>query len=151
MRGPDHGEVPALPASADPEAADAVFRAGPPPGEWEFAQTPEKEEAAGLLRRLADDGLEAVLADSESAMIQDAWGLAAHWGESPPEDPGDHLVHWLFGELLDTVRAEVTGAPGGALRLAYGAGLPLELAGDGACLVLGGPERTGVIEIDDGY
>ncbi|MEU7899821.1 hypothetical protein AB0B45_44120 [Nonomuraea sp. NPDC049152] len=140
----------ALPASADPEAADAAFRAGPPPGEWEFAQTPE-EEAAGLLRRLADDDLEAVLADSESAMIQDAWGLAVHWDESPPEDPGDHLVHWLFGELLDTVRAEVTGDPGGALRLAYGAGLPLELAGDGACLVLVGSKRTGVIEIDDGY
>lgn len=138
-----------LPASADPEAADAALRAAPPPIDWEFTETPE-EEADGFLRRLNGDDLEAVLAASERAMIEDAWGLAMH-DDSPPQDPGDHLVHWLFKDLLDTVRAEVTGDTGGAPRLAYGAGLPLELSGEGACLVLIGPERTAVIDIDDGY
>ncbi|MFI8546285.1 hypothetical protein [Spirillospora sp. NPDC077959] len=141
-----------LPVSVDLDAADAALRAAPPPGiGWDFAETPEEEDDDGLLLRWSLDELEAALADSERALIELAWGTGMGAGGSPSmEDPGDHFVHWLLKDLLNTIRAEVTGTPDGPPRLAYGKGLPLELTGDGACLVLVGPDRIAVIDIDDG-
>ncbi|MGK5550962.1 hypothetical protein ACSNOI_05050 [Actinomadura kijaniata] len=111
--------------------------------DWEFAET-EEEEERGFLRKLSPDELDSALTGSEQAMIELAWAVAV--GDASLGDPDDLLVRWLFRDLIGTLRAAV-GPPVDA----HGAGLPLELAGEGACLVLAGSERTAVVEIDDGF
>ncbi|TJZ57527.1 hypothetical protein FCH28_06595 [Streptomyces piniterrae] len=120
--------------------------------EFEDGETPEEADAYGRLRRLDDASFAAVLAESERNAVDMARGLAGDYeDEASPEIPGDQLVSWLGRELLDTVTTAVTGAPGKTPTLVYCAGFPLEFAGDGACLLMVGPERIGVIEIDDSY
>ncbi|MFF5263866.1 hypothetical protein ACFY4C_33490 [Actinomadura viridis] len=133
---------------ADPDAADAAFRAGwKGSGSWEL---PTADGPGGELERLRDDEFADVLAESERAVVEMA--LASMFLEEgeweDPEIPGDHLPAWLLRELVGIVTERVAGGAG--MPLVYAAGLPFAWDLEGACLVLAGPERTAVIDIDDG-
>ncbi|MFC7830953.1 hypothetical protein [Streptomyces sp. NPDC057375] len=69
-----------------------------------------------------------------------------------PRFPGDRLVALLGRDVFDTTAAQVAGAPGDGHPAAYGIGLPFEISDEDygfyGCLLLVGPERTGIITID---
>ncbi|MGC0417850.1 hypothetical protein [Embleya sp. AB8] len=72
--------------------------------------------------------------------------------DSQPRFPGDRLVALLGRDVFDATAAQVAGAPGDGRPAAYGIGLPFEISdedyGFHGCLLLVGPERTGIITID---
>ncbi|MDL4773092.1 MULTISPECIES: hypothetical protein [Thermomonosporaceae] len=119
-------------SGADPAAAFEAGWAGA--GDWEVHED-------GL--RPLDDP-RTTLVESERALVEMACAQALEQ-DAPEEIPGDQLVAWLVRELL---HAAVEGL-GAAPLLAYGAGLPPDLAGDGSCLLLVGPDRTVMIDVDD--
>lgn len=95
--------------------------------------------------------LATVLAETESEAADFALlvCLSEDDDHTDPQPPVDHLVIHLLRDLIDTITKRVAGD--GTLLLAYGNGWPLEYRGEGACLVLVGPELVGVIDVDDSY
>ncbi|MES4901545.1 MULTISPECIES: hypothetical protein [unclassified Streptomyces] len=151
---------------ADPDAADAAFRAWWPKSDrWAELADDEwwEEENEAELRRLDDETLARVLADFEAHNLEQARSGAWAMGEiddydidddPQPRFPGDRLVALLGRDVFDTVTAQVTGGSGSksVLPLAYGIGLPFEVSdedyGFRACLLLVGAESVGVVTID---
>lgn len=113
------------------------------------------------LRRLDEETLAEFLAAFEEHNVSmarsGAWAMREiddyDIDDDPqPRFPGDRLVAILGRDVLDTTAAQVAGAPGDGQPAAYGIGLPFEISDEGygfhGCLLLVGPERTGIININ---
>ncbi|MEV6155472.1 hypothetical protein AB0L53_34535 [Nonomuraea sp. NPDC052129] len=115
---------------------DAIFRT------W-------KKDADGF-RLLDGETLATVLAETEQAAANMALAVCLSEDDDldDPQPPVDHLVIPVLRDLIDTLTKRIAG-DGKKPLLAYSNGWPLEFRGEGAQLVLVGPEQVGVIDVDD--
>ncbi|MEU7860125.1 hypothetical protein [Nonomuraea sp. NPDC049141] len=101
-------------------------------------------------RLLDGAALATVLAETEQAAADMALAVCLSEDDSwdDPQPPADQLVIPVLRDLIDTLTKRVAGDDGTPL-LAYSSGWPLEFRGEGAQLVLVGPELVAVIDVDD--
>ncbi|MGW7369960.1 hypothetical protein ACWGI8_42695 [Streptomyces sp. NPDC054841] len=101
------------------------------------------------LQLLDGPSLATVLAETELGAADVALSvcLSEDDDHTDPQPPVDQLVVPLLRDLVDTLTKRVGGHE--TLLLAYGSGWPLEYQGEGARLILVGPELAGIIDVDD--
>ncbi|MBT2232152.1 hypothetical protein [Nonomuraea sp. NEAU-A123] len=118
-------------------SADATFRT------WKGF----KDDDFRLLDGVA---LATVLAETEQAAANMALSVCLSEDDSSddPQPPVDQLVIPVLRDLIDTVTKRVSDSDEKPL-LVFSSGWPLEFRGEGAQLVLVGPEKVGVIDVDD--
>ncbi|MFD1536996.1 hypothetical protein [Nonomuraea guangzhouensis] len=118
-------------------SADATFRT------WKGVEDDD-------FRLLDGAALATVLAETEQAAADMALSVCLSEDDDldDPQPPADQLVIPVLRDLIDTLTKRVAGDDEKPL-LAYSNGWPLEFRGEGARLVLVGPEQVAVIDVDD--